>query len=109
MDDGLVLQLPQLLGQHLLGDARDQALDLAKPQGAGQQVVDDQDLPFAPDDVHRGLNRAREPLRHVDSILLVTTLLISTYLTILYFNCILPQSKSQAPRQTTSHTNRREP
>ncbi|MNR39867.1 hypothetical protein D3C85_1581070 [compost metagenome] len=56
-DDAVALQLAQLLGQHLLGNARHQALELGKAPGLRYQVVDQQGLPLAADhrqgDLHR--------------------------------------------------------
>jgi len=51
-------KVPQLLGQHLLGDIRHLPLQRTKPHWFGLQFPQDTDLPLAADDIQASLHRA---------------------------------------------------
>lgn len=53
-----LLQLPQLLGQHPLGDRLQLSLQLAKAVRTGQEMEEDHALPLAVEEIEGGLDRA---------------------------------------------------
>ena len=57
-DQAVALQLPQLFGQHALGDVPDIALQLVVPLGAVEQMVERDALPLAADPLERRIHRA---------------------------------------------------
>ena len=63
VDDAVRLQLPQLLGQHLLADLRELPPEGAEAPLAVDQEPDQHDLPLAPDDGERRLDVAAELVR----------------------------------------------
>ena len=49
-----LLQFAELLGQHLVRDLRDAALELTKTEPAALELVEDERFPLASDDAERG-------------------------------------------------------
>lgn len=58
LHDVVALQFAEMLGEHLLGRARDELLQLIEALGAAFEVKEDEGLPFATDDVGGALHRA---------------------------------------------------
>jgi hypothetical protein len=58
MNDAVRLQLAQLLGEHFLGDSRDEPAQLGEAVGALMQPPQDQGLPFPTNNVDRRFYRA---------------------------------------------------
>src|SRR5205814_8342149 len=64
-DQAIILQRAQLLGQHALGDAGHQPPQLAKALGAALEVVEDDALPLAVDQIEGRLDGAARPMREI--------------------------------------------
>src|SRR5882672_6482685 len=61
----VVLQRAELLCEHALGDPGHPPPQLAETLGAGLQVVQDDALPFAVDQVERSFDRAARPMGEI--------------------------------------------
>src|SRR6266849_4994510 len=64
----VILQRTELFGQHTLRDARHPPPQLAKALGAVLQMVEDDTLPLAIDQVERRFDRAARPVGKIPSL-----------------------------------------